>query len=84
MTAVVMPPAPADADLAALAGKLAARPELLFALDATGCATGSCHWPAFHDHSTGVWRHFADLSPCHAHRRRPAANRPAVAPELRP
>lgn len=84
MTPTCTPPATGDADLAALAGKLAARPDLLFGLDTASCANAPCHRPAFHDHSTGVWRHFADLSPCPANHRGPTPNRPTAAAEPRP
>ena len=72
MTRIVILPAASDADLAALARKLAALPDLLFPLDVPGCDGEACHRPAFRDHSTDLWRHVADLSRCRSDRQDPS------------
>jgi hypothetical protein len=84
MTRTTGIPATVDADLTALARKLAARPDLLLRLDAPGCRGADCPRPAVHDHSTGVWRHLDDLSRCHTDRDRLTANHPADATGRQP
>ncbi|MFC5007077.1 hypothetical protein ACFPIJ_55890 [Dactylosporangium cerinum] len=49
--------------LHALAGTPAGAAALL-PLDVSGC-DGRCAVPAFHDLTTGVWRHLSNLSRCH-------------------
>ncbi|MEV8517427.1 hypothetical protein [Dactylosporangium sp. NPDC051484] len=64
MTPTTVLPPVADRDLCVVAGPLASLTGLLLALDAPGCDGIDCSTPAFHDRSTGIWRHLRDLSRC--------------------
>ncbi|GAA4259716.1 hypothetical protein [Dactylosporangium darangshiense] len=65
---VVMAHADQDAVLAALAVRITTAPGLILLLDKAGCDGTDCGMPAIRDRGTEVWRHFRDLTRCHADR----------------